>query len=349
MTAALADALADVADTDVPTLEFVAKVVRKVAEDAFVLQDLSGTANLKFHARTDRNIAKIDIGSVYRFFSLKKMSADGFLFDQSYLMEEKDHQLGTIKILEVEKCITTKDFGKYTNKQFIQDPIFLKCIKIFDPAYTRAKNIKFQKVLLADEHGSMFITFWREDTEKIQELFDSSFNTDVYKIKNFAVDAWSKDQGEVKKNLLFVEGRTQIVPVTDAQYQLRFQAVDPNNKVIKGQVRFIEKFYSYLSCHLCGKKWTPGNSFCEKVSCNTELDENSAVDDYVVTLIAFENSTHNAITISAWRKSLQEHETTGDSPKEKLRNITGRNASITIQPSTNKGDNDVLKKLTFEN
>ena len=330
------EGLGDVAETELNRMEFVAKVVQFHEDGSIQIEDQSCSVKLVFSEKNRKSLEKLDLGSTYHFYSLKKFKGNSFQFDQSYVMKEDTEKLANIEVKGKEKLITLENLQDYKHQQFIQEAIYLKVIKIYDSQLTK-KNIKYQNVILADNFGSTRMTFWRENCEKTDLMEEGN----VLKLKNFNMDVYNE-----KRNIVFVEGRTIMKTVENEDVLKNFADVDPNHKKMKGKVKFIERPFTYQSCFKCAKKWSPGDRMCKKEGCATILDSTLVVDDYNLKII-FQDEKGNMHTIQSWRKNLKEHEESGSSVMEKIQHITEKDATITYTQGRNMDEDDILEKITF--
>ena len=333
----------DCPEAEIKGCEILVQVVEADSESRFKIRDRTATAYLQFKQGTTNMKNRLIVGSCYKLFSIEKINQNTLAFSKtSYLIED------TSNILIDETIIDTTSLLNKQHNQHIYDTILLKVLKVYEQRQSN-KGIKYQKVLVGDSYGSLMITFWRDNVSYVDKMLKEN---KVYSIRNFLVDDWSKDREASKpKDITFMQGKTIIKEVVQESVPESFKTVEMNQLFLLGKIKFVDRVYEYKSCPgkenaVCGKTVKPGQTHCSKSACAIGLSDSDLVDDYVVTLVLFDNKM-DAHPITAFKRSLSEFEVDGDNIREKLSKIIGKNVKANISKSK-ADDNPILLNLEFK-
>ena len=344
----LCDLLGDKAEAEVVNCEVIVQVVEKLSDTRFVIADQTKTAKIEFEPKTQKMAEKLTEGKTYRFFALHKVNSETLLYKKSsYLKEDTDEiVLGST---EKKMYITTKDLLGKPPKTIVRDPVLLKVVSIHEATVTSKSGIPMKKVLLADNHHALYMTFWRQDVPKVAGLMKEG---DVVSIRNFELDRYPDPEFTNKMKPQDFVFRTK-TPATIIQKveegnipEHHVDVLDPIKDIsVQGLVKFIDQVYEYKSCPGkkdigCGKAVKEDALYCGKQSCRVEVNKEKLIDDYKVTLVVFGSEGFKQIT--AFRKSLKEFENEEkDDIQEKLNCLVNVEVNITLQES-NKDDEDPI-------
>ena len=332
----------DCPESKVKKAEIIIKVIDAESTKRFKIKDQTMTAFLEFKEGTSSMISRMQVGRYYKLFSVAKKNQNTLTFSKtSYLLEDNSKMFDETTIVDTKALINKK------HNQFIEDTLMLKVLKIYEKRES-VKGTKFQKVLVGDNHATLMITFWRDSVDSVENLMAEN---KVYAIKNVQIDDYSKDRDPQKpKDISYLKGKTIITEVEWENVPESLKTVAVNEKNVQGVIKFLDRIYEYKSCHgkngtICRKIVKPGQTHCSKNSCAIPISETNLNDDYVVTLVLFDekNDVH---PITAFKKSLLEFEIEGSSINEKLKNILCKNVRAMISNSKSD-DNPILSKLQF--
>ena len=347
----LFELLSDMAETDVLKCQVVVKVVEKLSETRFVIADTSMTAKIDFEPAAKKMLERIKEKKTYRMFALQKISSESVLFKKaSYLKEEEQ----PLDLTEDPSFLSTLDLLGKTPKTIIEEPILMKVITIYDASSTSKNDIPFQKVVLADNHHKLFMTFWREDIIKISNLMKEG---DIVCIRNFQLDNYpdpSYTKMKRPQDFVFRNRSPATIVKKMAENNVPDNHVDKIDHIkdvlIQGYIKFIDQIYEYDSCHgkndkICGKKVRDGAKYCDKGSCKVELNRDRLIKDYKVTLVVLSQEGFKQLT--AFRKSLKEFENMNHGNiQERLGCLIDAKVDIKISESNNADDDPIVVKLT---
>ena len=347
----LSELLSDMADTDVLKCQVVVQVVEKLSETRFVIADDSMSAKMDFHQSAKKMIERIKENKTYRLFAVQKTSPESIIFMRtSYLKED----VQSLNLTANQSFLSTLDLLGKSPKTIIEDPVLMKVITIHDVSSTSKNDIPFQKVVLADNHHKLFMTFWRQDIVNIDNLMKEG---DIVSISNFQLDNYpDPSYTKMKRPQDFVfrnRSPATIVKKMD-ESNIPDNHVDKIDHIkdvsIQGYIKFIDQIYEYDSCHgkndkICGKKVRDGSKYCDKESCKVELNRDRLIKDYKVTLVVLGLDGFKQLT--AFRKSLKEFENMNHGNiQERLAFLIDAKVDIKINESNNADDDPIVLKLT---
>ena len=280
MDKTLKEIMEDMPETEVKKAEIIVKVVGKITENRFKVEDSTLSTYIEFQPEARRMRNRVEVGVVFRFFSLEKINNETLMFRKnSFLMKEKMNALSETEN-NSHKYNTTHELVTKTAKSFVKDEVMLKVLRIYDPR-TTSRGTPFCKVLLADNNFQLHITFWRDEAQNASKLLEQD---SIYLISCFTVDSWPTDtNGERPKDIVYEKNRTKFEKVEMKNIPSSFDAVkiNDNSKTLLGKIRFLDYIYEYKSCPgktvFCGKAVKSGQLFCSKIGCSLQLDQDKLV------------------------------------------------------------------------
>ena len=330
----------DCPDAEIKKCEVVIKVIEVETQQRFKVKDDSMMAFLQFQDGTTQMSSRVNVGATLRLFSIEKINQDTLLFKKtSYLTEDTSGRFDDDAFLD------TMILVNKPHNYFIYDNLLVKVLKIYEKRET-TKGIKFQKALLGDHLGCFIITFWRDCADMLGKLL---VENKVYSLKNFSIDDYMKTKDSSKpKDIVYVKAKTEVKEITSQVLMEKFRNINMNQMKIEGRLRFLDRIYEYKSCpgkvdSTCGKTVKPGQTHCSKTACAIPLTESMLVDDYVVTLVVFDEE-NDAHPITAFRKNLVEFERDGATIFDRLARIINKEVKAVIS-KPKPDDNPILSKV----
>ena len=347
----LSELLSDMADTDVLKCQVVVQVIEMLSETRFAIQDPTMTAYVDFDPSAKKMIERFKEKKTYRMFAVQKTSADSIIFKRTSYLKEEDQSLD---LAENPCFLSTLDLLGKTPKTVIENSILMKVITIQDASSTSKNNIPFKKVVLADNHHKLYMTFWRQDIVKIDDLMKEG---DIVSIRNFQLDNYpdpSFTKMQRPQDFVFRSRSPATIVKKMDESNVPDNHVDKIDHIkdilIQGCIKFFDQIYEYDSCHgkndkICGKKVRDGAKYCDKGSCKVELNRDRLIKDYKVTLVVLTQDGFKQLT--AFRKSLKEFENTNHGNiQERLVCLIDAKVDIKISESNNADDDPIVVKLT---